>query len=105
MPGGIWVERLEVRHRSIGHNRVGHPTLETAGVLPGALGAEMALDAGTDADHDAFKRGATVNPLWHPPRGHLYLQPCNMGVDSCPAAVLAGPHDKTIVRRALPAGQ
>ena len=31
--------------------------------------------------------------------------PCDMGVDSCPPAVLAGPHVKTIVRRALPAGQ
>ena len=67
MPGGIWGERLEVCCRSVGHNRVGYPTLETAGVLPGALHAEMALDAGVDADHDAFKRGATVNPLQRPP--------------------------------------
>ena len=41
--------------------------METAGVIPGVLHAEMALDAGTDADHDAFKSGATVNPLWCPP--------------------------------------
>ena len=80
MPGGIWGERLEVRHRSVGHNQVGYQTLETAGVLPGSLHAKMALDAGTDADHDAFKRGATVNPLWRPPRGHLYPQPCDMSV-------------------------
>ena len=105
MPGGIWGEHLEVCCGNIGHNRVGHPTLETGGVLPGALRAEMALDAGTDADHDAFKRGATIDPLWHPPRGHPYPQPCDIGVDSCPPAVLAGPHDKTIVRRVLPAGQ
>ena len=37
MPGGIWGECLEVCHGNIGHHRVGHPTLETAGVLPGAL--------------------------------------------------------------------
>ena len=37
-------------------------------------------------------RGATVNPLWCSPRGHPYPQPCDMGMDSCPA-VLAGPHD------------
>ena len=105
MPGGIWGECLAVRGRSVGHNRVGYPTLETAGVLPGALCAEMAPDAGTDAGHDAFKRGATVNPLWHPPLGHSYPQPCYMGADSCPPAVLAGPHVKTIVWRVLPAGQ
>ena len=35
----------------------------------------------------------------------LYPQPCDMGMDSCPPAVLAGPHVQTIVRRALPAGQ
>ena len=105
MPGGIWGECLEVCRGSVGHNRVGHPTLETAGVLPSALHAEMAPDTGTDADHDAFNRGATINPLWHPSQGHLYPQPCDMGKNSCPPAVLAGPHDKTIVRRALPAGQ
>ena len=105
MPGGIWGESLEVYHRSIGHNRVGYPTLETAGVLPSALHAEMPLDAGTEADHNAFKRGATVHPLWHPPRGHPYLQPCDIGMDSCPPAVLAGPHDKVIVGRVHPAGQ
>ena len=100
MPGGFWGEHLEVRRGSVGHNRVGYPTLETAGVLPGALCAEMAPDAATDADHNAFKRGATINS-----RGHSYLQPCDMGVDSCPPAVLAGPHVKTIVQRVLPAGQ
>ena len=105
MPGGIWGECLEVRRRSVGHNRVGHPILETAGVLPSALHAEMAPDAGTDADHDAFKRGATINPLWRPPRGHSYLQPCDLGVDSCPPAILAGPYVKTTVWRVLPAGQ
>ena len=105
MPGGIWGERLKVCRRSVGHNRVGYPTLETAGVLPSALRAEMAPDARTDADHDAFKRGATINPLWRPPQEHLYLQPCDMSVDSCPAAVLAGPHVKTVVWRVLPAGQ
>ena len=84
---------------------MGYPTLETAGVLPGALHAKMALDARIDADHDAFKRGATINPLWHPPRGHSYPQPLNMGVDNCPSVVLAGPHVQTIVRRALPADQ
>ena len=105
MPGGIWGECLEVCRGSVGHNQVGHPTLETAGVLLGALRAEMAPDARTDAEHDAFKSGATVNPLWCPPQGHLYPQPCDMGMDSCPPAVLAGPHDKTIVRRVLLAGQ
>ena len=35
--------------------------------FPVALHAEMAPDARVDADHDAFKRGATVNPLWCPP--------------------------------------
>ena len=34
-----------------------------------------------------------------------YLQPCIVGMDSHPPAVLAGPHDQTIVRGALPAGQ
>ena len=82
-----------------------YPTLETTGVLPGALHAEMAPDTGVDADHDTFKRGATANPLWRPPRGHLYPQPCNMGMDSCPPAVLAGPHVQTIVQGVLPAGQ
>ena len=67
MPGGIWGECLEVCCRSVGHNQVGYPTLETAGVLPGVLRAKMAPDTGTDADHDAFKMGATVNPLWCPP--------------------------------------
>ena len=42
MPGGIWGECPEVCHGSVGHNRVGYPTLETAGVLPGALHAKMA---------------------------------------------------------------
>ena len=67
MLGGIWGERLEVRCGSVGHNQVEYPTLETAGVLSGALHAEMAPDTGTDADHNAFKRGATINPLWCPP--------------------------------------
>ena len=74
---------------------MGHPTLETAGVLPGASRAEMAPDTGVDPDHDAFKSGATVNPLWHPPQGHSYPQPCIVGVDSRPPAVLAGPHVQT----------
>ena len=89
----------------VGHNQVGYPTLETAGVLPSALRAEMAPDAGVDPDHDAFKRGATIDSLWRPPRGHLYLQPCSVGMDSHPPAVLAGPHVQTIVLGALPAGQ
>ena len=84
---------------------MGYRTLETAGVLPGASSAEMAPDAGVDPDHDAFKRGATTDPLWCPPRGHLYTQPCIVGVDSHPPAVLAGPHVQTIVRGVLPAGQ
>ena len=29
--------------------------------------AEMAPDTRVDTDHDAFKRGAAINPLWHPP--------------------------------------
>ena len=105
MPGGVRRECHEVCCRNISHNQVGYPALETAGVLPSSTSAEVALDAGVDADYNAFKRGATVNPLWHPPRGHSLPQPCLVGVDSRPPAVLAGPHVQTIVRRALPTGQ
>ena len=67
MTGGIQRERHEVCHGNIGHDRVRYPALETAGVLPGSSSAEVAPDAGVDADYNAFKRGATANPLWHPP--------------------------------------
>ena len=105
MPGGIRRECHEVRGRNIGHDRVGYPALETAGVLPGASSAEVAPGTGVDADYDAFKRGATINPLWHPPQGHLHPNPCLVGMDSHPPAILAGPHVQTIVRRALSTSQ
>ena len=105
MPGGVWRERHEVRRGNIGHDRVVYPALETTGVLSGASSAEVALDARVDADYDTFKRGATINPLWCPPRGHSHPQPCLVGVDSHPPAILAGPHVQTNVRRVLPTSQ
>ena len=45
---------------------MGLSALETAGVLPGAPSADVAQNAATDPDHDAFKWGATLDSPGHP---------------------------------------